>query len=48
MRLETFAPHFQRITVPNHDVLKVGTLSAALKSVANHKGVNVEDILETL
>jgi predicted RNA binding protein YcfA (HicA-like mRNA interferase family) len=48
VRLETFSPSFQRITVPDHDNLAIGTLTAILKSVAAHKGVEIEDILGTL
>jgi hypothetical protein len=48
VRLETSNPSFQRITVPDHDILKVGTLTAILKSVAAHKDVEIGDILDTL
>lgn len=46
--LETDAPSHQRLVVPAHKNLRVGTLSAILRSVARHKGVAREDILKTL
>ena len=34
--LETDAPSHQRIVVPAHKILRVGTLNAILRSVATH------------
>jgi predicted RNA binding protein YcfA (HicA-like mRNA interferase family) len=36
------------LTVPNHDRLRVGTLSAILAAVAAHHGVSRDELLETL
>lgn len=46
--LETEYPAHQRIAVPDHDVLRVGTLNSILRAVSVHKGVSREAILETL
>jgi predicted RNA binding protein YcfA (HicA-like mRNA interferase family) len=46
--LETEIPSHQRIVVPAHRRLRVGTLSAILRSVARHKGVDREKILDSL
>lgn len=35
----------QRIAVPNHKALRIGTLNGILRAVANHKGVAREEIL---
>ena len=40
------APH--RITIPAHDPLKLGTLSAILADVAAHQKVSREELLERL
>jgi predicted RNA binding protein YcfA (HicA-like mRNA interferase family) len=46
--LQTEDPSHQRIAVPAHRQLRVGTLSAILRSVAGHKGVDREDLLRSL
>jgi predicted RNA binding protein YcfA (HicA-like mRNA interferase family) len=43
--LQTAEPSPHRIAVPAHRAVRVGTLNGILRSVANHKGV---DILDTL
>lgn len=43
--LETEQPSHQRIAIPAHKSLRVGTLHAILRSVAQHKGVGLETIL---
>jgi predicted RNA binding protein YcfA (HicA-like mRNA interferase family) len=43
--LETHQPGHQRIAVPEHHPLRVGTLNAILSAVATHKGVTKEDVL---
>lgn len=43
--LETSQPGPQRIAVPEHHPLRVGTLNAILAAVAAHKGVTKEDVL---
>jgi predicted RNA binding protein YcfA (HicA-like mRNA interferase family) len=46
--LETEQPSHHRIAVPAHQYLRVGTLNAILRSVAEHKGVERQDILQFL
>jgi predicted RNA binding protein YcfA (HicA-like mRNA interferase family) len=46
--LQTGQPSHQRISVPDHDALRIGTLSTLLRLVANHKGVPREEILGSL
>jgi predicted RNA binding protein YcfA (HicA-like mRNA interferase family) len=43
--LETQEPSHQRIAVPAHKNLRVGTLSGILRAVAKHKGVTREKLL---
>jgi predicted RNA binding protein YcfA (HicA-like mRNA interferase family) len=46
--LETEEPSHQRLVVPAHRRLRVGTLSAILRSVAQHKGVPRQEIIRSL
>jgi predicted RNA binding protein YcfA (HicA-like mRNA interferase family) len=46
--LETAEPSRQRIVVPAHHQLRVGTLSSILRLVAQHKGIERETILHSL
>jgi predicted RNA binding protein YcfA (HicA-like mRNA interferase family) len=46
--LETEIPSHQRIAIPAHKVLKLGTLSSILRVVSAHKEVPREKILESL
>jgi len=46
--LETDTPSHQRIVVPAHKILRVGTLNAILRSVATHKSVSKDDVLKAL
>jgi predicted RNA binding protein YcfA (HicA-like mRNA interferase family) len=39
MILETSEPTQQRISIPDHHPLRLGTLSSILRKVAQHKGV---------
>jgi hypothetical protein len=36
------------ITIPNHDPLKIGTLSSILSEVANHLSKTKEEVVEEL
>ncbi len=45
--LETEEPSHQRIAVPNHKALRVGTLSAILRAVATHKGIARDELLNS-
>lgn len=46
--LETDEPSHQRIAIPAHKYLRVGTLNAILRPVARHKRVERNDIIESL
>ena len=46
--LETDTPSHHRISIPNHNPLRVGTLNAILRAVARAQGVEKEDILQRL
>lgn len=46
--LETDAPGHQRIPVPDHNPIRVGTLNNILRLVAGHKGVEREALLRSL
>ena len=43
--LQTETPRSHRLSVPNHNPLRIGTLNAILRAVAEVKGVEKEDIL---
>lgn len=46
--LQTDIPAHQRLPVPEHNFLRVGTLNSILRHVANLKSVSREQILEGL
>ncbi len=46
--LETAEPARQRIVVPDHSHLRIGTLTAILNAVARHKGIPRTDLLRGL
>lgn len=46
--LETEDPSRHRLAVPDHRVLRVGTLNGILRVVAEHKKITRESILNTL
>ena len=46
--LVTQIPSHQRIAIPNHKTLRIGTLHTILRSVSNHKKINRQDILDDL
>ena len=46
--LETSEPTHQRIAIPEHDPVRLGTLISILRVVAQHKGVTRDAIVETL
>jgi predicted RNA binding protein YcfA (HicA-like mRNA interferase family) len=48
MILQTEDPSHQRMPIPAHGFLRIGTLNAILRLVANHKGVSKEEILEKI
>ena len=46
--LQTDHPSHQRIPVPDHPSLRIGTLNAILRLVSSHKGVGKDELLESL
>ncbi len=46
--LETDDPSQQRLAVPAHRYLRIGILNAILRTVANHKRVERDAIIESL
>jgi len=46
--LDTQIPEHQRISIPNHNPLRIGTLNSILKTVSAHKKVSKQDILDSL
>jgi len=45
---ETAEPAHQRIAIPNHHPLRLGTFSSILRTVARHKGISRDAIVVTL
>ncbi len=43
--LETESPRHHRLAVPDHNPLRIGTLNAILRAVAEIKSVTKDDIL---
>ena len=48
VRLTTQRQGEHHITIPGHDLIKVGTLSAILRDVAEHAGLSRDDLLREL
>jgi predicted RNA binding protein YcfA (HicA-like mRNA interferase family) len=46
--LQTEVPGHQRLSVPNHNPVRVGTLNGIVRVVALHKGVERQAVLDTL
>jgi len=46
--LQTEIPSHQRLPIPAHSFLRIGTLNAILRAVSDHKEVSKDEILETL
>jgi predicted RNA binding protein YcfA (HicA-like mRNA interferase family) len=44
--LQTEEPSRQRIPVPDHDALRIGTLNTILRLISQHKGVSKDELLE--
>jgi len=45
---ETSEPAHQRIAIPDHHPVRIGTLSSILRAVAQHKGVPKDGIISDL
>lgn len=48
IRLTTLEHGEHHVTIPDHDSLRVGTLSAVLSAVATHFGITREQLVESL
>lgn len=48
VRLTTEQNGQHHITIPNHDPLKIGTLSSILNEIASHLNMNRDQILKEL
>jgi len=46
--LQTEQPGHQRIPIPAHRELRVGTLNAIIRIVAAHKGVSRKEVLDSI
>mgnify|MGYP003352158039 CR=1 FL=1 len=46
--LETSTPVHQRIAIPDHSALRLGTLMSILRSVAAHKSVTRDQLIDSL
>jgi predicted RNA binding protein YcfA (HicA-like mRNA interferase family) len=46
--LQTNLPSHQRISVPNHKPLRVGTLNSIVRAVSAHQGIDRQRLLDTL
>jgi predicted RNA binding protein YcfA (HicA-like mRNA interferase family) len=46
--VQTEAPSHQRLAIPNHNPVRLGTLNSILRLVARHKGVERDEILRSL
>jgi hypothetical protein len=46
--LQTEIPGHQRIPIPAHKSLRIGTMGKILRLIADHKGVSREEILEPI
>ena len=48
IRLTRMGPPEHNVTVPDHTPLKIGTLSWILKDVAEHNGLEKDDLIRLL
>ena len=46
--VQTEDPTHQRMAIPAHKSLRIGTLNAILRAVATHKGVSRDTLVESL
>jgi len=46
--LQTTTPSSHRIAIPDHNPIRIGTFHTILRSVANHKGVDRQEILDSI
>ncbi|HEY4113160.1 MAG TPA: type II toxin-antitoxin system HicA family toxin [Rhizomicrobium sp.] len=48
MILQTEVPMHHRVSIPDHDPLRIGTLNGILRSVAAAKGVSREQLVSSI
>lgn len=48
IRLTTSRAGEHHVTIPNHDPIRIGTLSAILTDVAAHLGIDREELVDKL
>jgi len=48
IRLTTIRNGTHHITIPNHDTLRIGTLSSVISLVAEHFNITKEDLIKQL
>ena len=48
LRLTTRRGGEHHITIPRHDPLRIGTLNAIIRAVADHENITREELLEKL
>ena len=46
--LQTDAPTHQRLSVPNHNPIRVGALNSIVRAVSLHKGIERQQLLDAL
>ena len=46
--VQTAVPTPHRVSIPAHKTLRVGTLNGIVRAVANHKGVDRQEILSSI
>ena len=46
--LDTEEPSHQRIPIPDHNPIRIGTLNTILRLVSRHKGVERDEILRSI
>jgi len=46
--LQTETPSHQRLSIPNHNPVRVGTLNSIIRAVATHKGADRQAVLTSL
>ena len=48
IRLTTSENGVHHVTIPNHSPIRIGTLAAILDDVANHFGINRQELLSKI
>ena len=48
LRLTTSENGTHHVTIPNHNPIRIGTLAAILDDVANHLGINRQELLSKI